>query len=110
MGQIAQVRRAQGVLARGPGHRLDLDPAAWAVDAAHGVPQQHRIAPGRDKLEPPRRQLIVARRRRLATRAPGFGTRARTHVDLDGLGGGIEPGRVVDESGKVMAIVEQAGQ
>src|SRR5690606_40098487 len=110
VGEKQHIDLTQGVLAQRPGHLLDLHPAAPALDTAHCVEQHHGETPDRNKLETALRQLIVAGRRTTAARAACLGAAPWAHIDLDGLGGFVEPRTLVDESGKVVTGVEQAGQ
>ena len=60
----------QLVLAVGPGHPLDGDPTARAIDAPHRVEEEDAQAPQRDELEAAQRQPVVHRARLAAARAP----------------------------------------
>ena len=58
------------MLAVGPGHPLDGDPTARAIDAPHRVEEEDAQAPQRDELEAAQRQPVVHRARLAAARAP----------------------------------------
>ena len=94
------------MLALGPGYGLDLHAAAWALHAAHGIDQYHCIAPDRDKLEAACRELVVARGRALAARASRLRALAGPDIDLDGLGGCVQPRGVIHEPRESVTVIE----
>ena len=91
----------EAVLAGGPGDGLDLDAAARAVDAAHGVAEDDGDLPERHEVEAAWRQNVVAGRGAPALRAPGPGPDAGPDADLEGQARGVwvleQPNGVIDE-------------
>ena len=91
----------EAVVAGGPGDGLDLDAAARAVDAAHGVAEDDGDLPERHEVEAAWRQNVVAGRGAPALRAPGPGPDAGPDADLEGQARGVwvleQPNGVIDE-------------
>ncbi len=89
----------QLVFAVGPGHPLDGDATAPAIDASHDVEEEDAQAPQRDEFETPRRQPVVHRPRLAASRAPRPIAAMRRDVDRQREAGDLllELHRAVDK-------------
>ena len=108
--QEQHVGLGQLVLADAPGHRFDPHPAAAAIDSAHAIEQHHHAAPQRHELEPAQLQVIIGRRRLMTARTNRSRAAARPHGDLDGLAWCAMPRALVNETGKVLVVVQQGDQ
>src|SRR6202035_6187724 len=98
------------MLADPPGYRFDPHPAGPAIDASHAIEQDHHAAPQRHEFEPALAQVIIGRCRLMTARAHRSRAAARPHGGLDGLAWWALPGALVNETGKVLVVVQQGDQ
>ena len=109
-GQEKHIGLAQLVLAVAPRNLFPDHTAAAAVDAPHGIKKKHQKSPERDALKTPLGEMIVAGRRSPAARTEGCGALPRPDGDFDAFLVGTEAGMRVDESRKVVTVIENRGQ
>lgn len=98
------------MLADGPRYRFNLHAALTAIDTTHRIQQNDGEAPDRNELEATLRERIVASAGLVAARANCFGSLTWAHVNLNGLRPFAQSRSFINETGKMMTGIEQAGQ
>jgi hypothetical protein len=74
------------------------------------IPKTSITGPERNELEAAHAEVVISRPRTMAGGTHRFGTAPRTHVDFNGLALAAQSCRVIDEAGKMVALVQNRDQ